>query len=710
MADGSTPLDTKQSEKSKADENWQRYQYGRDRGHDKYCERARRLDDYFLGGGEQWSEQDKQALPDGRMPIEFNEVLPAVKAAIGYQIANRMDISYRPRGGQATQEIANVLSKVAMQVMDNCDFHHKETDSFSDGMIQQRGYLDLRLDFDDTIRGEAAIDVLDPADVIPDPDAKGYDPDTWGDVIITRWITLDQIEERYGREAREKAELGLPSGTSLGSAASGDTDFGDDDSGEQRSKFGDSSSGSLYDAYRVDKGCIRLRVIDRQWFVSLMSRVVISPETGDVRTIEGMDPTKVAILLERGWIQTKRMAKRVRWRVSTYDSVLHDTFSPFPWLSPIPFYPIFRRGRTRGMVDNAIGPQDALNKLGSQFIHIVNTTANSGWTVEENSLTNMEVEDLEDRGGDTGVVIEHKKGQKPEKIEPNQVPPGVDRMIQILRVILKENTVPDAARGIDESGQESGKAIQSRQFAAQQQMTLELDNLGRSRNILAKRLLWLVQNYYDDQRIFRIAKPNPETGEDEEEVIEINVYDEATDSILNDVTLGEYAVVVSETPIQITFDNGQFEQAKAMKELIGDDLPNDVLIRTSSLADKNEIIRRNAKRQKQADPLVEAEVALKQAQGRKADADATARAVEAQFSALQTGQIIAQMPETAPLADALLRSAGYTDHDAPPIVPQPTTQALAAPGVDLPRNTNPLTPLNPTHPDIGMMHGIEGGA
>lgn len=691
------------SEQTIAAENWQRYEYARDRGHDDYTRLVKRLEDFYLGGGRQWEEKDKRAMTASRrLPLEFNQILPAIKTAIGYQIGNRMDIAFRPRGGTATQEIANVLSKVSMQIADNVDLHHKETEQFGDGMIQQRGYLSIRVDFDDSMRGEIRVDVDDPMDVIPDPDAKTYDPDGWTDRIKTRWLTLDEIEQHYGAEAREKAEIGTDT---VGDQVSGDDDFGEqDDTGENRNKFGGRNQAS-HDAVRKEKGLVRLRVVDRQFFVYELSKVIISPDTGDVRVIEGMDPEKQQEALNRGWIPSKRMAKRVRWTVTTWDSVLHDDYSPYPWLDVVPFFPIFRRGKSIGWVDNSMGPQMALNKLASQFIHIINSSANSGWKIKENSLKNMDTEDLEEKGASTGLVLELDDVNSAEKIKANEVPAGVDRMMTVLMNVLKENTMPDAARGIEQGGKESGIAIQSRQFAAQQGMTMELDNLGRTRNILARRILWCIQNYYDDQRIFRISKPNPETGEPDEEVLTINAFDEATGEIANNVTLGEYDVIVSETPVQVTFENGQFEQAVRMRELLGDEIPADVLIRTSALADKNELLRRRAKAQPKTDPLIEAETQLKAAQTRKTDAEATSKSVETQFSAIQTAQVIATTPQTAPLADALLRSAGYQDQDAAPIVPE-VPQGIGA-GVQLPNNTNPLTPLNPSHPAVGLNQGIE---
>ena len=43
--------------------------------------------------------------------------------------------------------------------------------------------------------------------VLPDPDAKDYDPKTWNEVFETRWMTLDEIEELYGKDKSEDLQF-----------------------------------------------------------------------------------------------------------------------------------------------------------------------------------------------------------------------------------------------------------------------------------------------------------------------------------------------------------------------------------------------------------------------------------------------------------------------------------------------------------------------
>jgi hypothetical protein len=61
-------------------------------------------------------------------------------------------------------------------------------------------------------------------------------------------------------------------------------------------------------------------------------------------------------------------------------------------------------------------------------------------------------------------------------------------------------------------------------------------------------------------------------------------------------------------------------------------------------------------------------------------------------------------PAIAPMADAMLLSAGFKDQNAAPIIPAAPAGVAATEG--LPQNTSPLFPANPA---VGMNDGIEGG-
>ncbi|MDP3971315.1 MAG: hypothetical protein Q8P61_00185, partial [Candidatus Nanopelagicales bacterium] len=620
-----------------------------------------------------------------------------LEAAFGYQIANRMDISFRPRSGDATKDVAEVRSKVAMQIADNNQLHWRETEVFADGMVEQRGYFEARMDFDDSILGEFRVTVLDPRDVIPDPDAKSYDPAGWSDVIVTRWMTLDDIEGLYGLDARAKAEAA--------GYSSDREDFGDDLDGAKRNKFGDVNN---HDSAYVLGTVLHLRVIDRQKWVRSVMDVSVSQE-GDVRPLHGDETPEVMDgLAQQGAHITKRRSRRVRWQVSTCDALLHDDWSPYDRFTVIPYFPFFRRGKTRGMVDNAIGPQKTLDKAMSQAIHIVNSTANSGWQLEQGQLTNMTTDDLETKGSSTGLILERKVGSAPlGKIPVNEMPRGIAELIQVANKSIQDVTVPDAMRGNLGEG-ESGIAIQSRQHASQQILSVPLDNLARTRHMLAGWIDYAVTKYYDTERVFRITKTDPTTGREEEVRLPINQM-QADGSYLNDMTAGEYDTVITEQPMQVTFENSQFTQLMEMRKE-GVQIPDAFVIRHSNVTDKHELIAAmETAGGPPPDPLAEAKAGLMAAQTKKVAAETVAKQIEADFSATNAAMQIASVPQIAPMADQLLKSAGAVDADQPPIVGGPPAGAPAVAEPAVPSNTSPNFPPRVPQPDVGLNTGIEGG-
>ena len=697
--------DTKTGGDNVAAENWKRYRYGIERGHRDYTESAVFLEGYYLGGqydgdgnlmaGGHWTADDLDVLRDqGRPAYESNQTMPALNSAFGYQISNRMDISFRPRSGNATKNLAESRSKVAMQIADNNKLHWQESEVFQDGMIQQRGYFDCRMDFDDNDQGELRFSVLDPLDVIPDPDAKGYDPKTWADVIVSRWLSLDEIEGLWGIEIRNRAEESA--------CYTGERDFGEQDNdGAERSKF--SIVNGAFDSEHSND-VKRLRIIDRQKWVRDVMNVALFPG-GDVRQLSGDETAEVLEQMRQsGAVITKRRAKRVRWSVSTRDTVLHDDWSPYDRFTVVPFFPYFRRGKTRGMVDNAVGPQRILDKAVSQAIHIINTTANSGWQMEQGQLTNMSSYQLQQQGAKTGLVLERKQGSAPlQKITANAMPQGIDKMIEIASVTLGEVTVPPAMRGIG-AGDEPGIAIQSRQHAAQQQLSVPLDNLARTRNMIADWIDYAISKYYTAERTFRITKSDPQTGKEIDGSLTINQFNPISGEYLNDMTSGEYETVVAEQPMQVTFENSQFTQCMEMRKA-GIQIPDTAVLRKSNLSDKAEIIEQmQGAGAPPPDPTIEAKVKLIQAQTRKTQAETTGKNVEAMFSATSAANQIALMPQIAVPADQMLASAGFQDANAAPGIPPVAQDTQGVEG--LPENTSPNFPPNP---DVGINNGIEAG-
>jgi hypothetical protein len=111
------------------------------------------------------------------------------------------------------------------------------------------------------------------------------------------------------------------------------------------------------------------------------------------------------------------------------------------------------------------------------------------------------------------------------------------------------------------------------------------------------------------------------------------------------------------------------------------------------------------------------------AQVKKINADSVKSGVESEYAAMQAAEVVAAVPEVAPVADAIMKAAGYEEPNpvgvAPGILAPNTpsdqlginaiknkrTGVQFTPGI--PNNTNPVLPAIPPSPNVGQMHGIE---
>ncbi|MBS0453971.1 MAG: genomic island protein [Proteobacteria bacterium] len=612
------PVDT-----SKATEVWNRYCWARDNGHAQYVEKADACDAMFRG--DQWREEDKIILRQARRPaLTVNKILPTIANVMGEQIYNRAEIGFQPRSG-APEGIARALAKVFKQISDNTQLDWKRSDMFADGVITSRGFLDARIKFDDSMQGEVAIELLNPKNVIVDPDAEAYDPDTWSEVFTTKWVTADDIAVLYNRADADYLR-------NRGSYFP----YGYDSIEANRDRFGERFTVGYDQAGTSPNVTRNIRLIERQYRKLDRQKHFVVPDTGDTRPVpEDWSRDKIAFYVDKiGFKVIEKPVRRIRWIVIADSVVLHDEWSPYDHFTVVPFFPYFRHGQTIGLVENLMGSQEMLNKVLSQELHVVNTTANSGWKVKAGALTNMSIQELEQRGGETGLVVEVNEIDGLEKITPNAYPTGLDRASYKAEEHIKGiSGVSDSMQGFDREDV-AAKAIQAKRQAGTTNLAKPLDSLTRSDHILARNVLCLVQKFYTESRLLTITKDKI-TGESE--TVGIN-QPTPEGLIVNDLTLGEYDVVVTSVPQRETLEDSQFEQAMALREA-GIMLPDDVLIASSRLLDKKEIIEKmaaqaNSPEAQAAKQLqtagAQAEVAKTQAETRQKEADAVLKQAKAQ--------------------------------------------------------------------------------
>lgn len=513
---------------------------------------------------EHWTEEELQALGD-RPALTINLAKKMINVVLGHYARTRaVPKAKATRHVSANQ--ADLMTAIFEHIVRRNNYTELELDVIRDGLIDDRGYIDCRISFDKNALGDVELRRLDSADVLLDPEAKDYDPSTWTQVITLEWYSDDDIDTLYGDGMADKI------GASYEHFGSLYTHFGDENLVPQTT---DGMSAP-------DDNRVRSKLaVSRQYYKLRKVNELVDPMTGDIYPLPTAMPDKDAKKLARsyGMVLQKKLRRRVRWTVTAGGVVLFDDWSPYEdCFTVVPFFPFFTPGRPSGIMRDLISPQEQLDKIESQILHVINTTANSGWLVEAGSLVNMDVEELEQNGSATGLVIQYARGRNPPvKIQPNVAPNGLETYAGKARGYLAEIPGVEGLLGPEPSAEIDGIVIERAKNLTEQGLSVITANLIKTRRYLFNMIAKLVQQYYTVPRVLRIQAPNdPETIEQE---IEINT------TTMNNLGLFRYDVVIGTAPAHDTLDDAQFVQALQMRKA-GVTIPDYRVILASSLIGK----------------------------------------------------------------------------------------------------------------------------
>ncbi len=151
-------------------------------------------------------------------------------------------------------------------------------------------------------------------------------------------------------------------------------------------------------------------------------------------------------------------------------------------------------------------------------------------------------------------------GLKPERTTPMQSSPGITQEALLANDEIKATAeLFDANLGV-KSNETSGVAIEARAKRGSNANFEYSDNLTRAQVYSGKVILDLIPHIYDTSRIIKIR------GEDEsEKFIAINYANGEDDEILNDFSVGKYAVRIKSGP---SFATQRIETAETMLAFI----------------------------------------------------------------------------------------------------------------------------------------------
>ena len=420
------------------------------------------------------------------------------------------------------------------------------------------------------------------------------------------------------------------------------------------------------------------------------------------------------------------IADPVSWKICcsimTEKDTLIESWSPFRH-DRFPFIPVWayknrRTGLPYGPIWPLIGPQEALNHRMSRSLH----EASANQIKMEVGAIDAEVMDVDElrreldspdgkaifaNGALSGGKVQERPNQQEARFQ-------LELAARDTMAIRQMSGVAEEQRGLN-SNAVSGKAVLAKQDQGSL-LTMELfDNLLFARQMEGEMVLSLSEQFISEPLTVRVAG---EGGRNEYNKVN---EPQADGTYLNDITKRRAHFVVGEQAWKQSFAEAAFETLMqvltqlasaapqvvvAMLDVVFEmhpNLPRKQLIlerirqvNGQAPADGKMTPEQQQAKQQQAQiaqaqfemqmAQMQAQIREAQAKGEKLEADAMAKRLEALYMSAQAAQVLSLAPQITPVADELLKSAGFQDANGQGVIdPAAQEQAMQAqPGPEIP--------------------------
>lgn len=541
--------------------------------------------------GKQWADQDSAALAEqGRPTLTINRIKPLINLLSGYQRLNRFEPEFLPRT-KSDMDLCMVRKGVTKYIMDQCDYASIESSVFIDGAICGRAWFEVCYEWDYAVLdGDIKVKRVSPMDIYVDPESRAVDYSDAKFLFRCKWADKDELKAVYP----EHADV---------------IDFATNeyDRAEDVTLVG-------LEPLWYQKNTHKLRLVER-WGRRTESQQYYLVVIDGQESLLKKDEVSVAHFVS-GQVKKPIKLPVTKTYFTTFigEHVLEEKESPyehgmFPYVPFIAYY-LGEGDIPAGVVRDIKDPQKEVNKRRSQSLHILGTQANSGWIYEEGVFDAKQKSNVRQFGSMPGVMVETKPGMmgRLQRINPPNPPIGLMQAEQEAAQDIRDiSGINEGMLGTNIGQSASGRAIELRQRQAVTHIGALFDNLRRAKQHILF-ILWgkrgkkgLVQQYYTDEKTFRIIGDNGQP-----DFITINQRVQVEDPVagvihktLNDLSVGEFDIVVSDTPSTATQRQSQFwALVDAVSKLgIPGDLVFDMLIDMSDIPNREEIKRRWLERQ-----------------------------------------------------------------------------------------------------------------
>jgi hypothetical protein len=503
--------------------------------------RQEALEDLKFVNGDQWPiDLQNSRNVESRPILTINKLDTYCRQVTNQQRQQRPRIKVHATNTQADAKTAQVISGVIRHVEVNSNADHAYDNGFDYAVRMGWGYwrVNTRYTREDSFDQDIFIDPVDnPFTVYWDPNSIAPDGSDAEKCLITTMMPKEVFRAQYP----------------------------DNDDGTSFTQRGTGDSQSEW----ITKEDIRLA----EYFYTVREKATLYHlSDGTMKFADGKDFFERISLSGLTVIDERSSYKKtIKWKKMTAIEVIEERDWPGRFIPVVPVYGrhvvIGNKRKKFGMIRHAKDPQRMYNFWQTSLTESIALAPKAKWIMAEGQDEGHENDWAQANIKSTAYLrykqldIEGRPAPPPQRLQPEPPPSGVmaaagaiNEDLQAIMGIFDPSQMP--------TGNISGKALNGQQ----QQVDLTnfdyYDNLTRSISHTGKIILDLIPKIYDAQRVMRII------GDDgKPELVTLNEQT-AVGEVLNNVTVGEYDVVMETGP---GYNSKRQEAVDSMMGLLGAD-------------------------------------------------------------------------------------------------------------------------------------------
>lgn len=507
-----------------------------------------------------------------RRVFNFNRIRRVCNMISGYQRNHRKSITVVPIEN-SDEKTADQFTKVILWAMQSDGALETVSKSFDETLTTGMSLLSLWMDYrDDPINGNIKLDNVSYNAYLIDPFFRKHDLSDCNFIWTRKWLTKAQTKSLLPERKSDIDKL-YPRGNRDG-------------------KF-------QYMPEAYNYGMEDLLTYDEFWYRSYRTqKLLVDVKTGETMEWTGLSDDLDLFLARFPEITTLDVEiPSCRLAIVVQGVVMYDGPNPMG-IDSYPFVPVlgyydpqiaYFPYRIQGVVRGLRDAQYLYNRRKVIELDILESQINSGFIYKPDSLVNPK--DIFLQGQGRGLAV--KQDANLADVQPIQAPAVPQSMIELSKILGEEI---QQISGVNEellgsaTDDKAGILSMLRQGAGLTTLQILFDQLDYSQKLLGRLYIDLIQTNFSPGKIQRIINEQPS----------LQFYSKA---------FGKYDATVEEGINTPTQRQMQFAQLMEMRAA-GIEIPQDLLIRSSSLQNKEELVEAIRNQQEQANQIQQMQLQL----------------------------------------------------------------------------------------------------